>query len=126
MGRATVQAARSPSHAMHDASNASGMRVDSPSSDSAPHCWAQRNRNRQAVPPFAWLVIEQSALCRSMYERPATRNRRELEPEGRGWNVDRREGGMDDCRLVVAANKADLLPPQATQQRLEVRSFLPP
>ena len=33
---------------------------------------------------------------------------------------------MDDCRLVVAANKADLLPPQATQQRLEVQSSSPP
>ena len=81
------------------------------------------------MPPCAWLVLEQSltgTLCRSMYERLASRGRRELEPESRSWNVDRREGGVDDCRLVVAANKADLLPPQATQQRLEVQSFLPP
>ena len=61
-----------------------------------------------------------------MYERPTARGRRDLEPEGRGWNADPQGGGMDDCRLVVAANKADLLPPQATQQRLEVHSSLPP
>jgi len=55
--------------------------------------------------------------CRSMLEGGGHRQREES--RAMGWNTDK-EAGMRECRLVVACNKADLLPSQATQGRLEV------
>lgn len=40
-----------------------------------------------------------------------------------GYSADSRQGGMQACKLIVACNKADLLPKQASLARIQVSCF---
>jgi hypothetical protein len=60
------------------------------------------------------------SYCRSMLD--GSKHKHRVESRAMGWNVDK-ESGIQECRLVIACNKADLLPTQASQGRLEVSSL---
>ena len=56
-------------------------------------------------------------------ERTQSPKREEL--RGQKWQPEA-ERVPEECRLVIAVNKSDLLPPQVTKQRLEVSNPLLP
>lgn len=64
------------------------------------------------------LSLIQYEPCRSMYG-----GSKQDGGSQNGYTADSRQGGMQACKLIVACNKADLLPKQASLARIQVSCF---